>query len=91
MPPEILKIIAFCSTYKQKRVVLIFTSGACFGKVLENDHRSPFVNIEFRPGRRAKIEVSGCPNSPPKSVFWTKKMVRISEAPFLNMLKYSCF
>ena len=56
MPPEVVKIIDFCSTYKQKHYyLLIFTYLAGFGKVLENDHRSPFVNIEFRLGRRAKI------------------------------------
>ena len=91
MLPEISRIIDFCSTYKQKRVVLIFTFLAGLGKVLENDRRSHFGNIEFRPGRRAKIEVSGYPHSPPKRVFWTKKMVRFSAARFLNLLKYSWF
>ena len=84
MPPEILKIIKFCSTYKQKQAFLIFTYLIGFGKVLENDHRSPFADIEFHGGRRGQIEVSGCPKSPPKSVFWTKQIVRFSEAPFLN-------
>ena len=86
-----MKIIAFCSTYKQKRVVWIFMFLAGLGKVLENDRRSHFVNIEFRPGRRAKIEVSGYPHSPPKSVFWRKKIVSFSAARFWNLLKYRWF
>ena len=75
----------------QKQALLISMYLAGFGKVLENDRRSHFVNIEFRPGRRAKIEVSGYPNSPPKSVFWSKTIVRFAEARFWNFVKYRWF